>query len=263
MQKALFFDIDGTLVNFKGEVSDSTKRALMKVRANGHKIVLCSGRSACQIDTSIFGVPFDGIIAASGAYVSYNDQVIYEHFLSDTARRKIVDCLESAHAKYTAQTEKLVVTEKNKAFICQHFHITNPETVLEVDNHIEERNDIKKFTFCQSQVPLHEIQKALAPWCQVMAISFENATDDAGEICALGIDKALGIQKYIDFVGIDRKDTLSFGDGPNDYEMIDYAQIGVAMGNAIAGIKERADYITTSVNEDGIEKALKHFKLIE
>lgn len=262
MQKALFFDIDGTLVNFQGEVLESTKSALKKVRQNGHKIVICSGRSICDINMDIFGVPFDGIIATAGAYVSHQNQVIYEHFIEDSARRKIIELLEYANARYIAQTNHLVVTEKNKQAVCQHFQIKNPEKVLEIENHIEERKDIKKFTFCQSQLPLAEIQKALAPWCCVTAMSFENVTDDSGEICALGIDKALGIQKYIDFVGIDRKDTFSFGDGPNDYEMIEYAHIGIAMGNAIAGIKEKADYITTSVNEDGIERALRQFQLI-
>ena len=67
MGKALFFDIDGTLVNFQGKMPDSARDALKKVQAAGHKIVLCSGRFKCKIYQGLTEMRFDGIICATGA----------------------------------------------------------------------------------------------------------------------------------------------------------------------------------------------------
>ena len=66
----------------------------------------------------------------------------------------------------------------------------------------------------------------------------------------------------LDYFGMDVSETMSFGDGGNDIPMLQYAHIGVAMGNATDNVKEIADYVTTSVDEDGIANALKHFGVI-
>ena len=74
--------------------------------------------------------------------------------------------------------------------------------------------------------------------------------------------KAKGMEAYMDHYGITRSETMAFGDGENDMEMIRFAGIGVAMGNAVKSLKDIADYVTTDIDEDGIENALKHFNLI-
>ena len=75
--------------------------------------------------------------------------------------------------------------------------------------------------------------------------------------------KAAGIQKYLENGGLTREGTMSLGDGENDVSMLEYAGIGVAMGNASDEVKAHADYVTDSVDNDGIEKALRHFGLID
>ena len=75
--------------------------------------------------------------------------------------------------------------------------------------------------------------------------------------------KITGIRIYLDRNGIDRSQTMAFGDGENDIEMLEYVGIGIAMGNGSDAVKAAADYITDTVENNGIEKALKHFGLIE
>ena len=75
--------------------------------------------------------------------------------------------------------------------------------------------------------------------------------------------KAKGLEKFIEKYGLLRGETMAFGDGENDIDMIRYAGIGVAMGNAIKNLKSAADYITTDIDDDGIANALKHFGLID
>ena len=70
------------------------------------------------------------------------------------------------------------------------------------------------------------------------------------------------MQKYIAYAGISQKDTVAFGDGPNDFDMIEYAGIGVAMGNAVEALKRRADFVTKGIDEDGVAYAMEELGLI-
>ena len=72
-----------------------------------------------------------------------------------------------------------------------------------------------------------------------------------------------GIQKVLEHYGIRREEIIAFGDGENDMDMLQFAGIGVAMGNAGPEVKEAADYVTEHIDEDGLEKALRHYGLLE
>ena len=82
------------------------------------------------------------------------------------------------------------------------------------------------------------------------------------DIIARGNSKSTGIDKVLEYFGINLKDTMAFGDGGNDIPMLKHVATGIAMGNAEPHVKAVADYVTTSVDEDGIANALKHFGLI-
>ena len=82
------------------------------------------------------------------------------------------------------------------------------------------------------------------------------------DIIAKGGGKMAGIRRYLDMIGIKPEEIIAFGDAENDLEMIRFAGIGVAMGNAEASVKAVADYVTADIDDDGIEKALKHYNLI-
>ena len=74
--------------------------------------------------------------------------------------------------------------------------------------------------------------------------------------------KATGIKHLLEYLNIDKKDTFAFGDGHNDKEMIEFCEVGVAMGNAIEKVKKASNYITVDIDNDGIYNAMKYFKLI-
>ena len=82
------------------------------------------------------------------------------------------------------------------------------------------------------------------------------------DITAKGADKGEGIKAMADYLGFDSQYTIAFGDGGNDASMTKAAGIGVAMGNALESLKQKADYTTTSVDDDGVLNALRHFNLI-
>lgn len=78
-----------------------------------------------------------------------------------------------------------------------------------------------------------------------------------------GINKSYGMEKYLEYVGLTRKDAIAFGDGPNDLDMLSFAETGVAMGNGLEEVKKLADFVTKDINENGIAYALKELGLIK
>ena len=82
------------------------------------------------------------------------------------------------------------------------------------------------------------------------------------DVVPVGGNKSIGMEKILAYFGISREETMAFGDGGNDVLMLKHVGIGVAMGNAEDEVKLAADYVTDSVDEGGIEKALRHFGVI-
>ena len=271
MGKALFFDIDGTLVNFQGKMPESAKHALLQVQKKGHLIVICSGRSICQIYPWLMDMKFDGIIAAAGAYVEYDHQAVCDYHMDKKTVALVCSLLDEAHALYSAQTRnRIIMTKDCKKSIDSKFRsmcvdrdvVEQVNKCVLIDEHLEQHQNIEKIIFFDSKIPIAILRQRLKECCDVTEISFNLPTESDGEISCKGINKAFGIQKFIEHAGIAREDTVAFGDGPNDFDMMAYAHVGVAMGNAIEDIKKQADYVTTGIDEDGIEHALQELGLL-
>ncbi len=271
MGKALFFDIDGTLVNFQGRMPDSARHALRKAQENGHKILICSGRSVCLVPSWLWNINFDGMIGGTGAYVECGGRIVYEYHMDRKALKAARRQLECAQACFWAQTRNGIIaaTVDGKERMLERFSsigITDEMDAVwrsaEIDGQLEYRCDIEKLLYYESVTPVAEIQEQLSEYCDVTASSFEKPTADSGEITGRGINKALGMQKYMEYINIAREDTIAFGDGPNDFDMLQFAGIGVAMGNAIDALKETADYVAAGVDQDGIAQAMQELGLI-
>lgn len=272
MGKAIFFDIDGTLVNFKGKMPDSAASALKKAQENGHLIVLCTGRSVCQIYPFLTEMGFDGIVAASGAYVEYKNQVIFKNVMDEETLKITCALMDEAGAFYSAQAgRRIVIREDCRTRLLKRFREWHEEDEnfserinngMEVEAYPERSRDIEKISFFDSRIPLSAIKKRLAEYCDVTAMSFSVPTDTDGEITPKGVNKALGIQKFIERAGIAREDTVAFGDGPNDFDMMEYVHTGVAMGNAWEEVKARASYVTKDIDDDGIAFAMAELGLV-
>lgn len=271
MGKVLFFDIDGTLVPFRSAMPESTVRALKKAKANGHKLVICSGRARCQMQKELSVVDFDGYVLESGAYIEDNGKVIFRHIIESAELEMLIDVLDKADAAYICQTDKGTVTSPHCVEGLKSFNAAmggNEETMkqiffnLAIDEDISKRHDIEKVVYHNASVPFDEIKEKLADKFEFVGLSFETVDPYSAEITAKGIHKASGMERYLKHCGLSREDSFAFGDGPNDFEMIEYAGCGVVMGNGLPELKQRADYITASIDDDGIEKALQHFGLI-
>lgn len=270
MPKVLFFDIDGTLLDSNGKIPDSAREAIVKARENGHQIVICSGRARFQMTDYILENT-DGLIGCAGALVERNGEIIHQTFMPQDVVRRIKDVLDEAGGEVAYMCEKTLRFKQScKDYIYDRYgKLGLDEERLKIvvgdaiiTEHPEEYNDYKKVLYYQSNWPVDKVAKALEDICDVTPTSFERGVDTSGEISVKGINKAYGMQKYIENQGFTIEDTVAFGDGPNDFDMIEFAHTGVVMGNGIDELKAIADMVTTDVDKDGIANAMKELGLI-
>ena len=102
----------------------------------------------------------------------------------------------------------------------------------------------------------------MLPYYDVVSMSMPGTDGSCGEIGIAGLNKATAMEIYLNYVGVAREDSVAVGDGPNDFQMMDYAGVSVAMGNAVDEVKQRANLVTADINEDGIYKAFTKLGLI-
>lgn len=274
MRKILFFDIDGTLVDFSGKIPESTIASLKKARENGHKAFICTGRSRNQLQEGLEAFAFDGYVAAAGAYVECEGKEIFHHHMPVEDVKKVLGFCQDEKIIYSAQTkeETLMEPESRKRFL-RMLQAKRNLPAEEIEKNISARpespltagklNRIEKFCYHECRHPVEVVRQILGDHFDVTRMSFDQPDDFSGEITSRGVHKASGMQKVLDYYNAVREDSIAFGDGPNDLEMIEFAGTGVAMGNAIPELKEKADMVTAAVLEDGIQKAMMKLGLTE
>lgn len=271
MGKIIFFDIDGTLVAFQGGMPESAKEALQTAKANGHRIVLCTGRSRNQIYPWLLEEGFDGIVAAAGAYVEGDGKIIFHHTMERAAIQKAVRFFREQNAVYGFQTATGTVVHKDQL---EEMHQVFADMGVDLEKiaqifagqRVEEGEDfypeVEKLMYYKCPKTVEEVRKIFLPEMDVTSSSFEEPDESSGEVTAAGITKATGMQKMVEYFGMKQEDTVAFGDGPNDFEMMQYAKIGVAMGNSVKALKQLAYMVTDDVESDGIMHAMLKLGLI-
>lgn len=262
MIKALFLDIDGTLMSFAThQVPASTIEALAQARARGVRIFIATGRATLLINNlgelQRRGL-IDGYVTVNGSYCTIGQQVVYKGAMPPEDVRAMLDFCT------TRQCPCIVVGEHDLC-VCNHRPIVDElfHDFLKVDylphRTVEEAlqmGDIFQLTPFIDVEQEREIMSRL-PGCE-SGRWYPAFTD----VTARGNNKQKGIDEIIRPLGLSLEETMAFGDGGNDIPMLRHAGIGVAMGNAQDDVKASADYVTASVDEDGIRKALQHFAVI-
>jgi Cof subfamily protein (haloacid dehalogenase superfamily) len=257
MIKAIFLDIDGTMVSFQTHrMPEDTKQALREAKRKGVRIFVATGRHRTDI-TDPGDLEFDGYITLNGAYCFIGKRVIF--------KRPVPSEDLSAFIRYGAEVEPVpcffVEADRVSANMVNEYVTQMMQLV-----HFDPRPIVPAHEFLNSEVfqltaffPLErepEIMRRL-PGCTATRW-YPTFTD----IVVRGVDKSVGLEKIGESFGIGPHEMIAFGDGGNDISMLQYAGLGVAMGNAGEEVKRAADYVTTSVDDDGIGNALRHFGVL-
>lgn len=264
MTKALFFDIDGTLVSFRTHrIPDSALKAIAAAKERGIRVFIATGRSQAEaLMKSISQLRerelIDGYVTMNGAYCFVGDKVIHHNALpADEARRALEYCAETGVACSVVDERDIFIVQPND-LVRQIFNeYLNVEVlpVIRIDEALRLRDVYQLSPFVTEEQ--EDKLRACVPHCEISR--WHPAFVD---ITALGNTKQLGIDLICKHFDIDVAEAMAFGDGGNDIPMLRHAGIGIAMGNANDTVKAAADYVTTSVDENGIAHALQHFGLI-
>ncbi len=258
MIKAIFLDIDGTLVSFNTKkIIDSTIEALKMAHQRGIKIFIATGRPNAFINniTPIQELGLiDGYVTMNGSYCFVGDEVIFKNPIPKDEARAIAEFCEKENFTCVFVGEKRVAVRNPTPLFINNFY-----TLLHVNEiPITTLDDALSFETFQLSPFFSKEQEGDViehiPGCEV-----GRWCDDFADIGAKGNTKQLGIDKMIAHFGISLDETMAIGDGGNDISMLKHAAIGVAMGNADDTVKAAANYVTKSVDEGGIAHALRHF----
>jgi Cof subfamily protein (haloacid dehalogenase superfamily) len=262
MIKALFLDIDGTLVSFKTHhVPSSTIDALMTVKAKGIKVFISTGRPKAIINN--LGELeqrnlIDGYVSMNGAYCFVGNTVIEHHCIPHQSVLSLGHYVEQKKAACVFVTaHDVCVFQENKLMRDIFYDFLHVDKMRQVSS-VEEAasTDIYQVT------PFISLEEEAEIISQVVGCTGDRWHPTFTDITAEGCDKRHGVEQVAAYFGLNMKEVICFGDGGNDISMLQSDAIGVAMGNAVDSVKAAADYVTTTVDDNGIRNALQHFGLI-
>jgi Cof subfamily protein (haloacid dehalogenase superfamily) len=259
MIKALFFDIDGTLVSFQTHcIPQSTIEALEAAKQNGVKIFIATGRPFSLINNlGAISHLIEGYITTNGAYSFCNDDVISCSAIDPSDVATLLRCAdEMDFSSLVVGTDDIVMYNPKQEVIDMFSNLLNisklpPCTIAAV---------LKQPILQLTPVISSDEEVVIIPQMpnSVSSRWFPAFTD----ITAKGVDKGVALRQMVVKLGFDVSETMAFGDGGNDTSMLVAAGIGVAMGNATDDVKAKADYVTSSVDANGVRDALRHFNVI-
>lgn len=263
--KAIALDLDGTLTNHEKVITPLTKKALLEAQEKGISIILASGRPTYGIAplADELGLDTNGgyILAYNGGKIVdwHTKEEIYSNCLPDDVVPEIYEYAKTHQHALLGYKGKEIVTEcPTDKYVLEESRI-NKMPVRKVDNLLDviERNPTKLLMTGDPE----DMKKAETDLAGIMKGRMDvfRSAPFFVELVPMGIDKAESLKRLLAIMGIGTENLMSFGDGYNDISMIKLAGMGIAMENAAQEVKEAADYVTLSNEEDGVATALKKF----
>ena len=264
MKNAVFFDIDGTLWNMHMQIPESTVSAIRKLRENGDYAFICSGRSRSNIRTpELLNIGFDGVIASCGAHIDFHKETAYQVLLSAKQVAHALSVLKKYHLPVVLEGPEYV-------YVNEDDFLDDPYVVhlrKELGEHLKSIPSdpaeirINKMSCLAKDLDIPAFIRDMGDEFDVI-VHKELLGHGVLEINPAGLSKATGIKKVCEMLDIPLENTYAFGDSANDIEMLSFVAHSVAMGNGTEEVKEKAEYVTTGVDEDGIYNGLLHYGLI-
>ena len=252
----VFFDIDGTLAIGR-KVPESAEKALEELRGNGDLVFICTGRSLSYV-TKNFGKYADGFICSNGRLAVKGDETLYDHPLSTQQVRELIGLLEEVESGYA-------FFERNSGWYVWR------DDQFEASAAVWDPGFLKKGIDPETVRPYNfdiyfndtehrlRIEEKLRGKCLVNP----HGPHPSADVTILGIDKGTALVHVAEKLGVPIENTYAFGDGINDLCMLEAAGHGIAMGNAMDELKEKAEYVTTPILEDGVLNGLRHYGLVK
>ena len=276
MQKILFFDIDGTLAYPTQSPPFSTIDAIMAARRNGHKAFISTGRTWDSIPQAISDIGFDGGIYSAGGIVLLDGNILAQHHMSDNTVQFILDLLKKLSVFYVLETRDGRFRSENGSEVLAKADMNDvSEAMQKLTAGILTDPTTRPMSEYEGQlifkIAYHSadpgITEQLTTELNGIAkiVQFNNIPGlpiTIGEISDPDVNKGRAMLDVCQHYGKTAADCIAFGDSMNDSEIILAAGLGVAMGNAEQKLKDIADMVCDSCENDGIAKALQDLAIV-
>ncbi len=271
MYKLVVTDVDGTLLDSKKEMSEKTKKAIHKIRENGVKFVIATGRAhpAAKwpyIDLGISGL----VVSCNGALIkdTATGEVVYKRPLDRVILKSVSDICSKYNKYFHYYTEDTIHSERDE-FILKSFREMSKHLPEEKKVNTEILKDYNEFL--SRGIPVYKIgiffddsdesKKMIDEINAIDGIACYKSLATSFDVMSEGVSKGDAVRFLNEYFGIPKEQTIASGDNENDIDMIKYVGMGVAMDNALDEVKSVADYVTGDNNDEGFLKMLEKFVL--
>lgn len=256
--KIIFFDIDDTLRNSKtGFIPSTIPTVFQQLREKGILTGIATGRGIFGVVPEIKALKPDFFVTLNGAYIEdKKGNVIYSNKIAKDKVEEYIAWTKEVGIDYGLVGSHAAKLSRRTEMISQAIDPIYPN--LEVDPDFYQKEDIYQMWTFEDQGDDLTLPESLASTLR-MVRWHEHSSD----VVPISGSKAAGVAKVVDQLGLKPENVMVFGDGLNDLELFDYAGISVAMGISHDKIKEKADYVTKTLEEDGIFDALEGFGMVE
>ena len=256
--KIIFFDIDDTLRNSKtGFIPSTIPTVFKQLREKGILTGIATGRGIFGVVSEIKALKPDFFVTLNGAYIEdKKGNVLYSNKIAKDKVEEYITWTKEVGIDYGLVGSHAAKLSRRTEMISQAIDPIYPD--LEVDPDFYQKEDIYQMWTFEDQGDDLKLPDTLASTLR-MVRWHRNSSD----VVPLNGSKATGVAKVVEHLGLKPENVMVFGDGLNDMELFDYAGINIAMGVSHDKIKEKADYITKTLEEDGIFDALEGFGMVE
>lgn len=269
----LFLDVDGTLINYKAQIPSSAKEAVIAARKNGHFVFLCTGCSKQEIPERHFDFELDGFIGGNGNYIEVQGTEIFhkpltyvqcKHFTDWCISRSLAYRFECNSGIYISDDymEKSVQARMKYAFGNNKSAVNAPTNPAFRKMTSKYRDDVNKTAFVLNSY--QDYLDAVKEFKDMVVGTWGGKGQLAlyGDTSPEGISKEFAINKLLDYLHIDKKESICFGDSSSDLPMFNACNIKIAMKNGNDEIKQKATYIADDVDDNGVYKMFKQLQII-
>ncbi len=292
MYKLIAIDLDGTLLDSYGHISEKNKNVIKKAIEKNSEIVLASGRGGTSVKNLSLEIGANNYMICGNGAMIYNlqkEELIYNNFLSQSKILSLIEICEENSIYYSIYTIDGIITKSlNYNVLFYHQENANKPDDKKTNIHIvqnvydyilsRKENDYIKLTICDdNNIIFNSIIKKLkkVKGIDVLDVGhmsrkiIKSGTEEFSieyfytEVSSQNVDKWTAISYLINKLGIKKEEVIAIGDNINDKTMIENAGLGVAMENSAPYIKKVADIITTTNNEDGVAKVIEENVLNE
>ena len=273
--KLIFLDIDGTLTEPGSNIPPaSALEAIRKAQENGHKAVLCSGRSYGML-SPLLRYGFDGLVGSAGGYIEYNGEVIYDCPMTPEQQHRVLSVFEESGIYRTVESKMGSYTDEGfKVFLQENAQSGGNSELLRWREQLERDLGIRPMAEYRGE-PVYklvfmcrEVEQLRRPR-QLLEDEFNFCIQDTdqfsiinGELINRKFDKGTAVKRLSGYLHIPLEHTVAFGDSMNDLEMIQTVGLGICMGNGSPALKKIANAVCPSVTEDGLYAAFCQHGLV-